>query len=179
MGPARQFGTLAAPLARHWPRIAVTLIPVIFALLHASGVMPLGMLQRLDEIIYDARLRAAMPRTLDDRIVIVDIDEKSLAEVGRWPWPRDRLAGLTDELFNRQQIALLGFDVVFAEPDESSGLQKLRQLAHNELRDDVAFVERLRQLEPSLDHDGLFSRSLNDRPVVLGYYLTSHRGGRA
>jgi adenylate cyclase len=74
--------------------------------------------QRLDAIIYDARLRWTMPKTLDERIVIVDIDEKSLAEVGRWPWGRNRLADLVDELFDRQKVALAGFDVVFAEPDE-------------------------------------------------------------
>ena len=50
----------------------------------------LGVLDRLDSIIYDSRLRATMPKTLDDRVVIVDIDEKSLAEQGRWTWPRSR-----------------------------------------------------------------------------------------
>ena len=48
--------------------------------------MRIDVLQRLDDILYDARLRATMPRTLDKRIVIVDIDEKILAEVGSWPW---------------------------------------------------------------------------------------------
>ncbi len=178
MGPVRHLWNRAVSLVRHWPRIAVTLIPVIFALLHASGILPLGVLQRLDEIIYDARLRATMPGTLDERIVIIDIDEKSLAEIGRWPWPRNRLATLMDELFDRQQIALLGFDVVFAEPDESSGLQQLQQLARTELRDDAGFLERLHQLEPRLDHDSLFARALKDRPVVMGYYFTSDREGR-
>ena len=102
-------------LAKHWSRIAVTLIPLVFALLHASGAMPIGVLQRLDDIIYDGRLRATMPRTVDERIVIVDIDEKSLAEVGHWPWGRNRLGALVDELYVRQQVALLGFDVVFAD----------------------------------------------------------------
>src|SRR5687767_8971688 len=111
-------------IAKHWSRIAITLIPLVFALLHAVGVLPIGFLNRLDDIIYDARLRASMPRTMDDRIVIVDLDEKSLAEVGRWPWSRNKLAGLVDELFDRQKIELLGFDVVFAEPDESSGLKR-------------------------------------------------------
>src|SRR6187402_414548 len=129
-------------LSRHWSRIAVTLIPLVFALLHACGVLPMGVLQRLDDIIYDARLRATMPRTMDERIVIVDIDEKSLAEVGRWPWGRNRLAELSDELFDRQKIALLGFDVVFAEPDESSGLKRLREMAVAELKDTPGFNER-------------------------------------
>ena len=164
-------------LSKHWSRIAVTLVPLVFALLHASGAMPIGVLQRLDDIIYDARLRATMPRTVDERIVIVDIDEKSLAEVGHWPWGRNRLGELVDELYVRQKVALLGFDVVFAEADESSGLKQLRQLAQTELRDQPGFAEKVSQLQPSLDYDAIFANSLQQRRVVLGYYLTSEREG--
>jgi adenylate cyclase len=114
-----------------------------------------------------------MPRTLDERIVIVDIDEKSLGEVGQWPWARNRLAALVDELFDRQKVALLGFDIVFAEPDESSGLKRLRQLAQGELKDQPGFVEKLNQLQGSLDYDATFAKALQGRPVVLGYYLTN------
>jgi adenylate cyclase len=165
-------------LLKHRYRIAITLVPLLFALLHAMGVLPIGVLQRLDDIIYDGRLRATMPRTLDPRIVIVDIDEKSLAEVGRWPWGRNRMAELTDELFDRQQVALLGFDVVFAEPDESSGLKRLRQLAQSEMKDQPGFGERVNQMQAALDYDAAFARSLEKRPAVLGYYFTSDRDGR-
>lgn len=167
-------------LSRHWPRIAITLVPLLFALLHAMGVLPIGLLNRLDNNIYDARLRASMPGTLDPRVVIVDIDEKSLAEVGRWPWSRNKMAELVDELFDRQKVASLGFDVVFAEPDDSSGLKRLRQLAQDELRDQPGFGQKLAQLQGSLDYDALFARSLQQRPIVLGYYFTSEidREGR-
>lgn len=165
-------------LSRHWPRIAVTLIPLVFALLHAGGVMRIGVLQRLDDIIYDARLRATMPHTLDERIVIVDIDEKSLSEVGRWPWGRNRLAELVEELQDRQKTALLGFDVVFAEADESSGLKRLKQLAQAELKDQPGFSEKLNQLQASLDYDAVFAKAIEKRPVVMGYYFTSDRDGR-
>ena len=147
-------------LSRHWPRIAVTLIPLVFALMHASGILRVGVLQRLDDIIYDARLRATMPKTLDDRIVIVDIDEKSLAEIGRWPWARNRLAELVEELQDRQKTALLGFDVVFAEADESSGLKRLKQLAQAELKDQPGFSEKLNQLQASLDYDAVFAKAI-------------------
>jgi len=166
-------------LVKHWPRVLVTLLPVVFALLHAAGMVSIGVLERLDNIIYDTRLRATMPRTLDERIVIVDIDEKSLAQIGQWPWGRNRLAALTDELFVRQKIALLGFDVVFAEPDVSSGLKRLTELAQNELRDQPGFVAKLKELQPSLDYDAMFAKSLEGRPVVLGYYLTGDRDGLA
>ena len=166
-------------LSKHWSRIAVTLVPLLFALLHASGALTIGVLQRLDDIIYDSRLRATMPRTLDDRIVIVDIDEKSLAEVGRWPWGRNKLASLVDELFDRQKVALLGFDVVFAEADESSGLKRLKELAQGELKDQPGFAEKLGQIQASLDYDALFANSLKARPVVLGYFFTGDVDGRS
>ncbi len=165
-------------ISRHWRRIAITLIPLLFALLHASGALRIGVLQRLDDIIYDARLRATMPKTLDDRIVIIDIDEKSLAEVGRWPWGRNKLATLVDELFVKHEVALLGFDVLFAEADDSSGLKRLQQLAQNELRDQPGFIDKISQVQASLDYDALFAKSIANRPVVLGYYFTSDGDGR-
>ncbi len=165
-------------LLKHWPRIAVTLIPLIFALLHASAILPIHVFERLDDIIYDARLRSTMPNKLDERIAIIDIDEKSLAELGRWPWGRNKMATLVNELFDKQQIAVLGFDVVFAEADDSSGLNRLRQLANNELRDQTGFTERLTQIQGSLDYDAAFAKSIENRPVVMGYYLTSDRDGR-
>lgn len=165
-------------LLRHGPRTLLTLLPVLLALLHASGVWRMPVLERLEAIAYDIRLRAFMPRTLDERIVIVDIDEKSLAEVGRWPWPRDRMADLVNRLFDQQRVAVLGMDVVFAEPDESSGLQRLEALAQGPLRSQPGFAAELQRLRPTLDHDGLFAQALKDRPVVLGYYFTSDRQAR-
>jgi adenylate cyclase len=166
-------------IAKHWQRIAVTLIPLVFALLHAMGVVPIGVLQRLDDIIYDARLRVTMPGTMDDRVVIIDIDEKSLAEVGRFPWGRNKLAHLVDILFDQQKVALLGFDIVFAEPDDSSGLGRLGELARNEFKDQPGFADRVRQLQPALDYDAIFAHALENRAVVMGYYFTSSdRDGR-
>nr|WP_295773627.1 adenylate/guanylate cyclase domain-containing protein [Rhodoferax sp.] len=166
-------------IAKHWQRIAVTLIPLVLVLLHATGITPVGSMQRLDDAIYDARLRATMPKTLDDRIVIVDIDEKSLAEVGRFPWGRNKLARLVEVLFSQQHVALLGFDIVFAEPDDSSGLSRLSELARTEFKDQTGFSERLKQLQPELDYDALFAKVLETRPVVLGYYFSSENDGRA
>ena len=51
-------------------------VPLVFALLHAVQVLPIEFLQRLDDVLYDARLRATMPRTMDDRIVIVDHEHR-------------------------------------------------------------------------------------------------------
>ena len=118
-----------------------------------------------------------MPQTMDRRVVILDIDEKSLAEQGRWPWGRDKLANLTNILFDRYQVKQVGFDVVFAEPDASSGLQSLEMLAKGELRDVPGFQATLRDLRSRLDFDARFAAALKGRPVILGYYFSSKEGG--
>jgi adenylate cyclase len=164
-------------LNRHWRRITLSLIPLVVFFCHVVGLMPLGVVDRIDAMLYDAHMRAAMPQTFDDRIVIVDVDEKSLAEVGRWPWSRNYMATLTDVLFDQQHITLLGFDVVFAEPDDSSGLKQLQSLAKHTLSQDPGFLARLEQLTPSLDYDGTFAKALANRPVVMGYFFTSDQAG--
>ena len=156
----------------------VTLVPVVFALLHATGWLPLAVVQQLDHLIYDTRLRASMPGTLDSRIVVVDIDEQSLAEIGHWPWGRDTLARLTDTLFVQQKVALVGFDVLFADADTSSGLQTLQKLAQETSQSQPDLAAQLRALQPQLDFDGQFAQALTGREVVLGYYFTSDRDGR-
>jgi adenylate cyclase len=164
---------MAARLSQHGFRTAATLIALFLALLHALQIWPIRLLERLDHFIYDVRLQATMPNTRDERIVIVDIDEKSLAQVGRWPWGRHTMAALTEALFEQHKVALVAFDVVFAEADDSSGLKRLRELASHELKSQTGFARQLSQMEPHLDHDARFARALQNRPVVLSYYLSN------
>lgn len=165
-------------IAKHWRRMVLSLVPLVVALLHAAGWVHIGALQQIDNFLYDTRLRATMPRTLDSRIVVVDIDEQSLAEVGHWPWGRDTLAHLADELFARQKADIVGFDVLFSEADTSSGLHSLQKLAQGALRQQPGFAEQVQGLQAQLDFDGLFAQALTGRQAVLGYYFTSDRDGR-
>jgi adenylate cyclase len=164
-------------LKQHLPRFVLGAVILALMLGHAAKLYELGFVSHLDAFIYDNKVRLTMPRTVDDRIVILDIDENSLAEVGRWPWSRDRLAKLMDKLFDGQGIALLGFDVVFAEADDSSGLKSLDVLARTELKDSGAFQSVLKEMRPQLDYDALFAQSLKGRPVVLGYYFSNRPDG--
>ncbi len=168
-------------------RIGLGLALVLAFLAHAAkwGIggwtFQIPLVNRLEAVVYDTRLAMTMPRTVDPRIVILDIDEKSLAEKekggeGRWPWPRDRLALLLDKLFDRYQIAIVGFDIVFAERDESSGLRVLQQLAQKELKDVAGFQATLKQLQPQLEYDQIFAEHMRNRAVVLGYTFTRFEG---
>ena len=157
-------------------RILVGLAITLFLVGHAARWYPtddgkLRFVSQLDNFVYDARLQMTMPRGVDERIVILDIDEKSLGEIGRWPWSRDLMAELVDKLFDRHGISLLAFDVVWAEPDPSSGVAVLDRLARSELRGNADFQKALARLRPTLDFDARFAASLKGRPVALGYYF--------
>jgi adenylate cyclase len=165
-------------LKQHIVRISLGLIVALLFVGHAARYYSIGFVTQLDNIIYDARLRLTMPRRVDERVVILDIDEKSLQEVGRWPWPRDTLARIVDKLFDKYGIAVLGFDVVFAEADLSSGIRVLDALAANEMKDVSGFQQVYRKIRPQLDNDDLFAKAIKGRPVVLGYYLSSERDAR-
>lgn len=158
---------------RNWLRIALGLAILTLFALHVSQRLEWALLHRLENLAYDARLLATMPRDRDDRIVIVDIDEKSLANEGRWPWSRDRLAMLVDQLFERYSADLVAFDVVFVEPEEGSGLQVLQELRRAGAGSDPQIEARMAELEQSLDHDKTFARALEGRRIVLGYFFSS------
>ncbi len=160
-------------MKQHLVRYAVSLVVLLILLGHSAKLYQVGFINHLDSITYDAKTRLTMPNSVDPRVVILDIDEKSLGEVGRWPWGRDKLATLIRKLFDQHGIALLGFDVVFAEPDDSSGLKTMEGLAGRELKENVQFQSLFKDLKPRLDFDAQFADALKGRPVVLGYYLSS------
>ena len=163
-------------ILKHLARIIIGLVVVLVFLVHTVELwgLRLPFIDRFEAIIYDTRLRLTMPQTVDSKIVIVDIDERSLAEKeqggeGRWPWPRDRLALLMDKLFDKYEIAVVGFDVVFAERDESSGIRVLERLSQRDLRDVAQFQSVFKQLKPQLEYDDIFARKIEGRRVIMGY----------
>ncbi len=160
-------------MKQHIVRIAIGLAITLFLFGHAARFYQVPFIAQLDNIIYDARLQLTMPRGVDNRIVILDIDEKSLGEIGRWPWSRNVMAGLVHKLFDKYGIAVLGFDVIWAERDASSGIDTLDSLAQKELKQVAGFQELYQKLRPMLDNDGLFAQAIKGRPVVLGYYFNS------
>ncbi|QNM97355.1 CHASE2 domain-containing protein [Chitinimonas koreensis] len=159
-------------LRKYWLQLLLSFLVVAYLVGYAALAWRPRALEHLDLWLYDARVMLTMPDTVDPRIVIVDLDEKSLAEVGRWPWSREVVARLVDRLTGEYKAAAVGFDIVFAEKDDSSGLPVLRRLAQTEFRDDANFQAKLEGLAGRLDYDSVFAASLKGRPVVMGYYFS-------
>ncbi|ABK44366.1 adenylate/guanylate cyclase [Magnetococcus marinus MC-1] len=164
-----------------WFRYAGSFLLVLIFLLLSLNIIPSTLFVQLDHQIYDTQLRTTMPGRLESQIVILDVDERSLARVGRWPWPRNQLAQLVNTLFDQYQINSLGFDFVFAEEDKAGGLEVLEHLATGPLKDFPLFQTTFAKLRPTLLHDTIFARALTDRPVVMGYYFKQRndKGGQS
>jgi adenylate cyclase len=154
-------------------RLALSAFILFVLLIDTTGLYKYPFLQQLENWTYDARLNFTRPDTRDERVVIVDIDENSLAEVGRWPWGRDKLATIVENLFGIYQADVVGFDIVFAERDESSGLAQFEQLARTTLKNNSGYLREFERIRPNLMHDEIFAESLIGKNVVLGYYFKS------
>ena len=118
-------------------RVLLSTLPLLFFVLHATGILPLEFVQRIENYLYDVRVERMMPRVVDPRVVIVDIDEASLAAEGQWPWPRQKIAALTNALFDDYGIRALGFDVLFGEPERNAELRLIDELATGPLAGDT------------------------------------------
>ena len=149
--------------------IILSLIVTSAFLGYSRGNLQWLVMKQFENILYDLRVVLTASRQVDDRIVIIDIDEKSLAEVGRYPWSRDKFSRLVDQLFDYYFVSMIGFDVYFREADESSGIRVLEQLAREEFADIPEYQSRLNQLSQSLDYDQRFVDSMMKGLVVLGY----------
>lgn len=152
-------------------RWALSLVLLLALMGHTAGFWRLPLIDALELHIYDLRLRALQKGVVDSRIVIVDIDEASLAHEGQWPWPRQRLAALVDTLFDHYKIRVLGLDMVFAEAQREPAREALSALAQGPLRDDAAFQRQWQRLRPTLDGDAQLARALSGRLIVGGFYF--------
>jgi CHASE2 domain-containing sensor protein/two-component sensor histidine kinase len=99
---------LRSRLVLEWVLVA------LFGMLVAASTAYFGLASRLDNLLLDvaAPLRAAAP---DDRILIVEIDNDSLAAIGNWPWPRTVHAQFLNRL-KAGKPRVIAYDVLFLEP---------------------------------------------------------------
>lgn len=125
--------------------------------------------ERLRNIVFDEYLRLA-PRAWspDLPVRIVEVDDASLARVGQWPWPRRKIAELTESLA-RNGAAVIAYDVLFAEPD---------RYAPSAILDELPEAPEREALRAALDARGKLSGDplaavLGEAPVVLATALVS------
>lgn len=101
---------------------------------------------------YFFKLRGEIQNTKN--VLIVDIDEKSLKVLGQWPWSRDKVAKVIENL-TKSNVGIIGFDVVFAEEDNSSPHKIFKK--YNIKKDNIE------------NYDLSFANVIKNSPTILGY----------
>ncbi|MDR2165417.1 MAG: adenylate/guanylate cyclase domain-containing protein [Zoogloeaceae bacterium] len=141
-----------------WVRCAITLATCL--LLFLLDLSRPALLEHFDENIRDVFVRALADSAPEERVLVVNIDDKSLRELGEWPWPRSRIADLVEILMMDYQARAVGLDIVFPEARDKAGDDRLAMLARHgplalaQVFDFAPRVPRLSQGQiapPSLD----------------------------
>jgi adenylate cyclase len=140
--------------------------------------------ERLEYLFYDFKM-ALLPKKVvstyansNPGIIIVDIDEKSLAQEGRWPWSREKIAELVHILFENQ-VAVLGFDIIFSEAQENTAKSLIHFLDNKENKanssDTAVLRQALSSYEDYFDRDQQLANTFEGKDLVLGYLLHNEK----
>jgi len=158
-----------------WGSRLVALIPwACLALIVALRAWDPAPVQLLRDLAFDTYQRAK-PRSQnpDETLVrIIDVDDESLARHGQWPWPRTVTAQLVDKL-SEAKAGVIGFDIVFAEPDRLSPARIIRSWPKTPETEQL--LARPDQLP---DNDKIFAAAIARSRVVTGFFIVNE-GGRA
>ncbi len=112
--------------------------------------------------------------------VIAAIDEQSVSELGRWPWPRTTIARLVDQL-KKGGAKAVGFDIVFSEPDDNTNLKTINALAAEMKKSGVSdsnVISLLNKKRTAADTDAILATSIQKAAnITLGYFFHFPRKG--
>ena len=132
-------------------------------------------LERVELKALDVRFLTRGPEPAGPFAVLATIDEKSLDEIGKWPWPRSKIAALIDRL-SEEGARVIAMDVVFSEPDENNNLrfiESMQRETHN-LGLRAPKLERfLEEAYAEADNDSILAAAVrrSKAAVVLGYFF--------
>jgi len=143
---------------------------VVFVHLSELGFFS-TVLHRIDYALYDLRYQILIPPPMESehKVVIVDVDERSLVREGRWPWSREKIADLVTKIIDGGAL-VIGFDMVFSETEENIISRLLMDSSVS-----PSLRAELRDLEPSYDFNRTLAGSL-EGDTVLAYILHNQEG---
>ena len=119
----------------------------------------LGPLEALEKVIYDIQMRLDLAGNQgDNKIAIINIDEKSLRQIGPWPWPRHVIAEMLD-ILKKSGAKLVGLSFVISDKEYNEGLKEMNGLRQAIIEKSTPFppepwlLETVQQAEKRLDND--------------------------
>jgi CHASE2 domain-containing sensor protein/tRNA A-37 threonylcarbamoyl transferase component Bud32 len=132
-----------------------------------------GPTESLEYSIYDVGF-SLQEKASTSPVVIVAIDDDSIANMGRWPWPRGYVAHMVD-LLHGYGAKVIGINIIYSENDFSQGLLEVRDLAKKIEEDSRLLKNRqvsdiyqsLKDSEKKLDNDAILSKSIEESKKVV------------
>lgn len=140
------------------------LLTLVCLLLYVVGPK---FIQTLSNYVYDAFLNRSYVAPQSGQVVIVDLDDQSLQELGQWPWSRFLVAKLTEKILDAD-ASVVAFDIVFAEKDRTSPRVLEQNMKRFFKADGEVKIEIKGIAEEMLDFDSLFVKSLKKGNAILG-----------
>ncbi|OQB54755.1 MAG: Adenylate cyclase 1 [Deltaproteobacteria bacterium ADurb.Bin151] len=157
--------------------LRITPVRITFFVIPVALVLFLSDFQffRLMELkTLDLRMASRGPLVPGNETAIAAIDEKSISELGRWPWPRSTIARLVD-LLKKGGAKAIGFDIVFSEPDDRADLKTIDALTAEMKKSGVTdsnVLNLLQRQRASAGEDGILAASIQKASnITLGYFF--------
>jgi adenylate cyclase len=157
--------------------LRITPVRITFFVIPVALVLFLSDFQffRLMELkTLDLRMASRGPLVPGNETAIAAIDEKSISELGRWPWPRSTIARLVD-LLKKGGAKAIGFDIVFSEPDDRADLKTIDALTAEMKKSGVTdskVLNLLQRRRASADTDTILATSIQQAGnITLGYFF--------
>ncbi len=126
--------------------------------------------ERMDLIAYDLRINTIAPHPSSGAIAIATIDDRSITQLGQWPWPRIVLGRLVDALKD-YKVKVIGFDVILTEADKSD-------VARGDISQKLAALgltgDSIREVLGASNDEAFANAMKSQGQTVLGYAFQTH-----
>ena len=154
--------------------LLITALIAVFYIFLSFRAFPL--LESMERIVYSVEMRLDLPRSMgENKIAIVNIDEKSLNQLGPWPWPRSLIAEMI-RILKANGAKLIGLDLVFSQKEQNQGLKEVKGLYEaisqqqettGEKASYVWVLEKLKRIEENLDNDKKLSQTVKESGNII------------
>jgi len=133
--------------------------------------------ESLEKVIYEIEMRLDTPRNPgESKVAIVNIDDKSINKLGKWPWPRHIIAEMI-KILKSNGAKLIGIEMVFSEKEQNLGIKEIKKLYSKILNREKVYttgeehtwiLAELEEIEERLDNDKVLSQTVkNTGNIVL------------
>ena len=163
---------LSKILLKHSTRLFAATISALIIWAALNQGVSASLFTRIEYLLYDVRFNLFLPITQreqgDHKIAIIDIDEDSIINEGRFPWSRQKVASLIEKLGEAGAL-IIAFDVVFSEK-EVNPVEHINRAVSKDVYNQLS-SEHWQHIAQVADADKVMAKAIAEHDVVLGFFF--------